>query len=334
MNGVSRSPIRKGKALLHLKAVLCIVFAILVSCSTSGKLGSSAALTPPRTLTLWEVSREGSPTSYLFGTCHVGVTLDQALPKNGQALIAQSAVVVGEIDPRVIPSPGDLLLHGGQSLSGLVGAEQWAAIVKANDLGRSAEMLNHMHPIHLETFLQVRIAQGLNPRAMIMDDAALRIAEKAKVRREFLETPKEQLGIVNEMPIHYWVPILEQLSDPLYVETLPKQLDDAVQVCRTGDLSLVEKLLEELRKTYPRFAELFEREMLRDRNRRWMPRLDALFQKEPTFVAVGAGHMVGEDGLLKLLEERGYTVTQFHGRTEVAPRLVPPETQGNGSPGP
>jgi uncharacterized protein YbaP (TraB family) len=102
-------------------------------------------------------------------------------------------------------------------------------------------------------------------------------------------------------------------------------LDDVLQVCRTGDDSLFAKILEQEREDYPGLAEKFDQQLLGDRNRRWMPRLDVLFQKEPTFVAVGAGHMCGNEGLLNLLRERGYAVTQLWGRTQVAHRLVPPE---------
>ena len=309
------------------KLVLCILSVLLLGCSASLRSPSSvtAVLTPPRTLTLWEVSREGGPVSYLFGTCHVGVTFDQALPKHHQKLIAQSSVYVGEMDVEALPDLDDFGLPEGETLSGLVGADQWAEIAEVTDLDDSAEFLNHMHPVFLDVFLAHRLAERVNPGALSMDEAAFRIAAKAKVRREFLETPEQQLAILTGTPAEDWIPYLEKLSDPVYVASLPRQLDDVLQLCRTGDDSLFAKILEQDRKDYPGLAEKRYQQLLVDRNRRWMPRLDALFQKEPTFVAVGAGHMFGNEGLLDLLQERGYVVTQLWGRTEVAPRLVPPE---------
>ena len=53
-----------------------------------------------------------------------------------------------------------------------------------------------------------------------------------------------------------------------------------------------------------------------------MPKLDTLFRQGPVFVAVGVGHMVGDAGLVKLLEQKGYTVKQLTGRTKVAPTIA------------
>ena len=51
---------------------------------------------------------------------------------------------------------------------------------------------------------------------------------------------------------------------------------------------------------------------MRDRNLRWLPALERMLASERAhFVAVGALHLVGEDGLLALLEARGYSVERL-----------------------
>ena len=55
--------------------------------------------------------------------------------------------------------------------------------------------------------------------------------------------------------------------------------------------------------------------LLVDRNRNWLPKIEALFTRPGrTFVVVGAAHLVGPDGLLQMLKARGYTIEQMYAR--------------------
>jgi len=49
--------------------------------------------------------------------------------------------------------------------------------------------------------------------------------------------------------------------------------------------------------------------LLKDRNLNWITQLPAIMQQQPTFIAVGAGHLVGDYGLIKQLRLKGYKVT-------------------------
>lgn len=48
--------------------------------------------------------------------------------------------------------------------------------------------------------------------------------------------------------------------------------------------------------------------LLKNRNIKWIEKLPALMQNKSLFIAVGAGHLVGKDGLIKGLRAQGYTV--------------------------
>ena len=49
--------------------------------------------------------------------------------------------------------------------------------------------------------------------------------------------------------------------------------------------------------------------LLNNRNRNWVKQLKTIMKKESVFVAVGAGHLVGESGVIALLKKEGYTLT-------------------------
>jgi len=52
----------------------------------------------------------------------------------------------------------------------------------------------------------------------------------------------------------------------------------------------------------------FEKDLLENRNRNWIPRMATIMKEKPTFFGVGAGHLGGEKGVITLLKKQGYTV--------------------------
>ncbi len=52
----------------------------------------------------------------------------------------------------------------------------------------------------------------------------------------------------------------------------------------------------------------FDEEMLVKRNLRWIPDIEEIIRDESSFIAVGAGHLPGEGGVIELLREKGYKV--------------------------
>ena len=55
-------------------------------------------------------------------------------------------------------------------------------------------------------------------------------------------------------------------------------------------------------------SEKYEDLLLNDRNKKWVKELNDIMKNESVFVAVGAGHLTGEYGLISLLKKEGYTV--------------------------
>ena len=51
-----------------------------------------------------------------------------------------------------------------------------------------------------------------------------------------------------------------------------------------------------------------EAALLDDRNHNWINMMPDMMAEKPTLFVVGAGHLCGEQGVLKLLEGLGYTV--------------------------
>ena len=52
----------------------------------------------------------------------------------------------------------------------------------------------------------------------------------------------------------------------------------------------------------------FEDVFLNNRNQSWIPVIEDLIKKQPTFIAVGAAHLGGNKGVISLLKSKGYIV--------------------------
>jgi uncharacterized protein YbaP (TraB family) len=82
---------------------------------------------------------------------------------------------------------------------------------------------------------------------------------------------------------------------------------------RAGDtenlfISGIKPMMEDYPKVY--------RSLLVERNNNWLPKIERLIQQpEEKFILVGALHLIGQDGLLQQLKNRGYQVQQYKNPT-------------------
>ena len=86
-------------------------------------------------------------------------------------------------------------------------------------------------------------------------------------------------------------------------------MDDLVSAWRDGDMdALAELFVDDMRLES---EELYD-SLLLERNLNWLPVIEQMFQEDGNeFVLVGAAHLVGKDGLLNLLQAKGYQVKQL-----------------------
>lgn len=80
-------------------------------------------------------------------------------------------------------------------------------------------------------------------------------------------------------------------------------LEDMISVYESGDISLIEKRIENMREGV---ADLF----LNERNVKMVAVLDSVMPRQALFIGVGAAHLPGEKGIIALLRQRGYTVSR------------------------
>src|SRR5690606_11362181 len=111
---------------------------------------------------------------------------------------------------------------------------------------------------------------------------------------------------VDEQTMSGWLGAL--LDEP---EEAQEAFEALIAGYRAGDLEVIREYTidSEDAEEFPEYiAAMFDH-----RNHAWMPALVEEFGQGGAFVAVGAGHLVGEEGLLRLLKKEGFTIERVGG---------------------
>jgi uncharacterized protein YbaP (TraB family) len=119
-----------------------------------------------------------------------------------------------------------------------------------------------------------------------------------------LETAAEQIDFLDRLSPKTQDIMLRESVDSADAELT--EIKDIAAAWRAGDGAAVERTML---KGYDDAPEVYQT-LLVDRNRRWMPKIESCLQTRSCFVVVGAAHLVGKEGLVALLKQRGYAVEQ------------------------
>jgi uncharacterized protein len=249
----------------------------------------------------WEVRRNGA-VSHFLGTIHAKYQLAHQPAAVTERLDAARAVVI-EADVTSISIMDVMqkaILPPEQSLRTMLGDEHWRKLVDVAGKVMPAATLERVQP----WFASLVVSLGdlaLTDQSQVMDMQIFQRAGQNGQRVVFLEDASEQLKILSESGD------LESLTEMLdEIGEVRRKLDDMIAAYGRSDLEALSTSTldpEEMRER----PELYEK-LLFQRNRTWMDVLQPLLAEGGVFVAVGAGHFVGEQGLLSLLRTAGYEI--------------------------
>ena len=119
-----------------------------------------------------------------------------------------------------------------------------------------------------------------------------------------LETAVEQIDYLAGLPLDVQVSQLQQTLTEGDAEL--REVREIAAAWRAGDTASIERLLLKGMKESPAYYQ----SLVVDRNRRWIPRIESCLSTGSCFIVVGAAHMVGSDGLIAMLKQKGYRITQ------------------------
>lgn len=259
--------------------------------------------------------RADGRTLYLAGSIHLLRKDDYPLPAAYEEAYQDSEAVVLEIVGADQNAPGTQrvmmekgMLPEGTRLRDVISGEHHAALQRhVAENGLPPDLFDRMRPwLAAMTLAVLEYGKlGASPEYG-MDKHFERRAQKDGKPASGLETIEQQLGLLAGLDEKEARQMLEQTLDELDdLEDSGRRLMDA---WRAGDSKRLEKLILKDADRYPGVME----KLLFERNARWMEPLAGFLDGDRTvMVIVGAGHLVGEKGLVRLLEAKGFDVEQL-----------------------
>lgn len=287
------------------------IFALLMLlCLT---LGANAQL-------LWKISGNGlDKPSYIFGTHHVApLSMKDSIAGMPEALKAVTQVY-GELVMEDMMKPEMLMkmqqammLPGDTTLKSLFTSTQYdsvASVVKEN-IGMEMAMFDKVKPAALNAQLAVvlsaKAVKGYNPQEQL-DTWFQTQAKQAGKKVGGLESAESQIDVL------YNAQSLERQAQQLYCSAT--HIDYGIDMTRrlaeaylNQDLDKLLEIMEEKMGNACDSTPEEEEALIYGRNANWAKQIPGIMKQASTLFVVGAGHLPGERGVLKLLEKQGYTV--------------------------
>lgn len=255
---------------------------------------------------LWHISGKGG-NGYLFGTMHSEDPRVTHLPPEVERQFAAASTLVLEVplDERSeMAAAVQMMLPQGSSLSAVVG-EELAAQAKQLMLahGVPQEATEQLQPWAIALTLSMPQSQT----GLFLDKLLYLKADENDKSFEPLESINEQIAVfsgltasekkellrstVEEYPTY--PQLFEQMTDAYLARDLGLLMQISEENSLVGDVALKKKMMSRL---------------LDDRNQRMVRRIQWILKRDGAFIAVGALHLPGDNGLLNLLRQKGYLV--------------------------
>ena len=272
-------------------------------------VGTATARGPAEQGLVWELRGERN-TIYLAGSMHLLRPDAAELPAPVQRAYRDSSELVMEIDlDDLDPQAGAKFTstYGtyapGSSLRGALGEARWARVLEVGTkLGLPSAVLDRLEPWVVALLLSVAQmnAAGLDINSGV-EQQLQALAETDGKPIEGLETMDFQLSIFDNLAPDEQARFLDlTLAEG---EQMSGQLDAVAAAWREGRAKDLEALLLG---EYAKFPGLYEA-LVYQRNRNWIPKIRALGERDGNvLVVVGALHLVGDQGVIAMLEQAGF----------------------------
>ena len=257
---------------------------------------------------LWQVSGNGlEDPSYLFGTFHLLCKEDIHFSDALQTAMKRADTIYMEMD---MDDPATLMggmlfmtMKDGKTLKDLYTAEEYQRISTFfNDsLKTPIAMLQRMKPYFLVALFYPRLMDCRTVSGV--EQELISLAKEFKKEIKGLETIQFQASVFDSIPYEWQAK--ELLKNVDSTRKMKKEFEQMARLYKNQQLDSLVLLMNESEFSDTGFGKI----LLVDRNKNWAKELNDIMKRGSVFVAVGAGHLPGKNGVIHLLRDMGYTLT-------------------------
>jgi uncharacterized protein YbaP (TraB family) len=264
---------------------------------------------------LWKVQSKTN-TVYVLGSIHYLKKETYPLDEKIEKAFDQSEILVVEADVANIRKEDiqklmeNAFYAENDSLQKNLSVQTYGLVKKKlEELGASLEVANKYRP----WFLALNLVS--------LEALKLGFDPNYGIDRYFLEKAAERKKILELESLEYQFKLFSALSKKdqesflLYIlkdiNVLERELDKLVKAWSAGDEKDIELIMTKSVKEDKKLVPIYEKLVI-ERNRKMVSKIEEyLKQKETFFVVVGAGHLVGSQGIIRLLREKGFLIEQL-----------------------
>jgi len=301
-----------------IKFIFLLGTILLLGCGNSSTKQSASHTSPM----LWKIEGDNlQKASYLFGTFHTKDTDINRLPRSVTMALKKTQRFYTEIKMTkrtMLNIQKYTRLHKAIPLKRRLKPKTRHAIKKY--LAHIGSLLTLRELSHFKTWAISLILANqkeilMQKKRDFMDEVLVDLAKDTHIQQAGLETPLEQLHYFEKLSPAYQELLIYSTILQANDKNYEKALMDWYQAGRTKGFFEIQKKFNH---THPKLQPLdkeLNKGLLTERNYRFLKRIDILLINRPDlayFFAIGAGHLVGPDGLLTLLRLKGYKVTRVH----------------------
>ncbi|MCP4819054.1 MAG: TraB/GumN family protein [Shimia sp.] len=299
--------------------------------ATQTDLRTRAAQAPYSQGILWQVEKNGV-TSTLVGTLHIAdpvhartmAALKTRITPPEQVFLELTTQSQTAFQRHLADNPGVYLIEQGDSLIDILGAPHWKTM--------SAELQKRGLPPFMAARYQpwfLGLTLMMPPCAMAdltagkkgLDHQIEAFADDAQIPTQSLDSINGLLDILASDPLEKQVEeLLWSLELDLYEDTT-SQTPAMIALYTAEDIQLIWELSrhqtlsrakdDSTARELATLMAVVEADLIAKRNHQWAEHLIPALEKTPSLVAVGALHLPGDTGLLRLLENAGYSITRL-----------------------
>ena len=279
----------------------------LVACGQKPKV---PAATPANNTLLWRITGNGlQKPSYLFGTMHMLCADDIELSDSLRTAIGRADQVYLELDMdnmfEMLGAMQNMKMRGDTTLSDLLTKDEYKKVKEHfNAKGglMPFAMLENFKPLMTAAMLSEQ--QFATCDHMIsMEQLIMKEAKNADIPLKGLETMNYQLSIFDKIPYKLQAKQLYQM-----ITRTDKHEKDELTILTDAYRKQQLEKLEELTTKDDMGIQNFTDVLLYDRNKNWTEKMQSMMSKSAVVVAVGAGYLTGQKGVINLLRKAGYKV--------------------------
>jgi len=256
---------------------------------------------------LWEISGNGlSAPSYLFGTFHMLCKDDIKFSNPLIQALNNSTEIYLEMDmddPATLFS-GLMLMNmkQGKKLKDLYTADEYKRVSDyfKDSMQTSIGLFQTMKPY----FLMAMVYPKMMPCKSIsgIEEEIMKLAKEKDKEIKGLETMAFQASLFDSIP--YETQAAELLNAIDSMANARIYFDSMIVSYKGQQMNEIERLLNS-----KEYGAVENQDILLDkRNKNWVAQLKLIMKKKSVFIAVGAGHLIGENGLIALFRKEGYKV--------------------------